>query len=85
MPETEKISIIKIGLTEKGIKLLETIMQTAQKCETTEGMFSTLNNRFQSIRQSNENAEDWMDRLRIATLECNYKDLDRQLKEQFIH
>ena len=26
-----------------------------------------------------------MGRLRIATAECNYKKIDRQLKEQFIH
>ena len=26
-----------------------------------------------------------MGRLRLATVECNYKEIDRQLKEQFIH
>ena len=26
-----------------------------------------------------------MGRLRIAVAECNYKEIDRQLKEQFIH
>ena len=26
-----------------------------------------------------------MGRLRIAAIECNYKEVDRQLKEQFIH
>ena len=26
-----------------------------------------------------------MGRLRIAAIECNYKETDRQLKEQFIH
>ena len=26
-----------------------------------------------------------MGRLRIAAAECNYKEIDRQLKEQFIH
>ena len=26
-----------------------------------------------------------MSRLRIAAIECNYKEIDRQLKEQFIH
>ena len=26
-----------------------------------------------------------MGRLRISVTECNYKDIDRQLKEQFIH
>ena len=32
-----------------------------------------------------ENAEAWMGRLRVAASECNYKECDRQLKEQFIH
>ena len=26
-----------------------------------------------------------MGRLRLAAVECNYKEIDRQLKEQFIH
>ena len=34
-------------------------------------------------RQTNENAEEWMGRHRLADVECNYK--DRHLKEQFIH
>ena len=29
--------------------------------------------------------EEWMGKLRIATTECNYKEIDRQLKEQFVH
>ena len=31
-------------------------------------------------RQSGENAVEWMQRLRIKAVECNYKELDRQLK-----
>ena len=26
-----------------------------------------------------------MGRLRLAALECNYKEIDRQLKQQFVH
>ena len=33
----------------------------------------------------NETAEEWMSRLQLTAVECNYKDIDRQLKEQFIH
>ena len=29
--------------------------------------------------------EEQMGRLRLAAIECNYKETDRQLKEQFIH
>ena len=36
-------------------------------------------------RQDAENVEDWKGRLRISAIECNYQELDRQLKEQFIH
>ena len=28
----------------------------------------------------NENVDEWMGRLRLATVECNYKEIDRQLK-----
>ena len=33
----------------------------------------------------NENAEEWMGRLRLAAVECKYREIDRQLKGQFIH
>ena len=36
-------------------------------------------------RQNGENAEEWMGRLWLSAIECNYKELSRQLKEQFIH
>ena len=35
-------------------------------------------------RQSVENAGEWMGWLRITAIDCNYKEIDRQLKEQFI-
>ena len=36
-------------------------------------------------RLENESADEWMGRLHVVVAECNYRDLDRQLKEQFIH
>ena len=36
-------------------------------------------------RQNGENAKEWMGRLWASAIECNSKELDRQLKEQFIH
>ena len=36
-------------------------------------------------RQTNKNPEEWVGRLQLAAVECNYKEIDRQLKEQFIH
>ena len=32
-----------------------------------------------------ESAEEWMGRLCVAVAECNYREVDQQLKEQFIH
>ena len=37
------------------------------------------------VRQHNKSAEEWIDGLRTATMEHNYKEVDRQLKEQLIH
>ena len=33
----------------------------------------------------NENAKQWMGRLRLAVAQCNYKEIYIQVKEQFIH
>ena len=33
----------------------------------------------------NKNVEKWMGMLCMAVVECNYKEIDRQLKQQFIH
>ena len=70
-----------------------------ERCNTIESLFTTLNNnsnhnimkpikslQFPKLgRHKNENAEEWMGRLRLAAVECNYMEIDRQLKEQFIH
>ena len=36
-------------------------------------------------RFKGERAEEWMGRLHVAAAECNYRQVDQQLKEQFIH
>ena len=36
-------------------------------------------------RFKGKSAEEWMGRLHVAVAECNYKEIDWQLKEQFIH
>ena len=70
-----------------------------EKCETSEGLFKTLNDKFKPrynetikslhspklSKQANESKEAWMGKLRKATTECNYKEINRQLKEEFIH
>ena len=34
---------------------------------------------------SNESVKEWMGRLRTSVVECQYTEVDRQLKEQLIH
>ena len=36
-------------------------------------------------RFKGKSAEEWMGRLHVAVAECNYREVDQQLKEQFIH
>ena len=96
MSDEEKIAIIKKWLNRKGLQLLETVTQAGQeKCETKECVVHSIqpqyNKTIKSLkfhklaRHSNENAEEWMDRLRIATTECNYKEMDRQLKQNNLY
>ena len=70
-----------------------------ETCNTLEGMFETLTNKFRPqyietikslqfrrlYRYDNENVEEWMGRLCIAAVECTHQEVNRQLKEQFIH
>ena len=69
------------------------------RCNTLEGLFKILTNKFRPqlkkkitslwfhklTRQNEENAEEWIGRLQISGIESNYKELNRQLKEQYIH
>ena len=36
-------------------------------------------------RVEGKSADEWMGRLHVVAAECNYRELDRQLVEQFIH
>ena len=37
------------------------------------------------VLYDDENVEEWMGRLHMTVVECNYQEVDRQLKEQSIH
>ena len=39
---------------------------------------------FANYQVEGENVEEWMGRLCVVAVECKYRELDRQLKEQFI-
>ena len=70
-----------------------------EACTTLDGQFDTLATKLklqyketiksQQFRKlvwlESENIEEWMGRLCVAAVECNYREVDRQLKEQFIH
>ena len=64
-------------------------------CNEEEGLFEMLNSKFRPqyngtikslqfcklVSQHNESPEEWKGMLRIAGIECNYKEVDRHLKE----
>ena len=68
-------------------------------CGTLQGLIDTLAEKFRPqynktikslqfrklCRYEGRNAEEWMGRLHVVAAECNYKEIDHQLKEQFIH
>ena len=72
-----------------------------EACSTLEGLFNMLATTFKLQLQYNEavkslqfrklyrlenkSADEWMGRLHVVVAECNYRELDWQLKEQFIH
>ena len=99
-PQTDKLAVLKNWLERKGPQHLETLMTVEWKmCNTLEGLFEALLNKFKAqynetikslqfrklFQCDEENVEEWMGRLCLAAVECNYQEVDRQLKEQFIH
>ena len=70
-----------------------------EMCKTLEGLIETLSNKFklqynETIKSlqfrklyqyDDKNVEMWMGGLHVAAVECNYQEVDGQLKEQFIH
>ena len=100
MPEAEKLAVVKNWLGRKGHHYLETLTaEERETCNMLEGLFDILATKFkpqynETIKSlqfrklywfENESVEEWMGRLCMAVVECNYQEVDRQLKEQFIH
>ena len=96
----EKIAMVKNWLGKKGLHYLESLMEgEKQACDTLQGLMDTLAEKFRPqynkmikslqfrklCRSVGENAEEWMGRLCVAVVECNYKAIDYQLNEQFMH
>ena len=98
--EQDKITMVKNWLGRKGLHYLESLTEAEKHAgNTLQGLFDTLATKFKPqfnetikplqfrklYRLEGESTEEWMGRLHIAVVECNYKEVDRQLKEQFIH
>ena len=98
--EADKLATVKNSLGRKGLYYIETLMENEKEaCSTLEGLVNMLAAKFKPqynetvnslqfrnlYRLENESADEWMGRLQVAVAECNYRELDRQLKEQFIH
>ena len=92
--------MVKNWLGRKGLHYLESLTEgEKQWCGTLQGLIDTLAGKFRPqynetiksqqfrklCRSEDENADEWMGRLRVVAVECNYKEIDHQLKEQFIH
>ena len=99
-PQTDKLAEVKNWIGRKGLQCLETLMTAEKETNNTlEGLFETLSNTFKPqynetikslqfrklYRYNDKNVEEWMGRLHVAAVECNYQEADRQLKKQFIH
>ena len=98
--QAEQLAMVKFWLGRKGLQFLETLTNVAKMtCCTLGGLYNMLtsklrpqfNETFKSMqfrkfhRNDGENVEEWMERLRVTPIVCNYQEVDRQLKEQFIH
>ena len=98
--ETDKIAMVKNWLGRKGLHYIESSTESKEEAYSTlEGLFNTLAAKFRPqynetikslqfrklCRIEGDSADEWMGRLQMAVAECNYRELDRQLKEQFIH
>ena len=98
--ESDKIAMVKNWLGSKGLHYIESLTENEKEaCNTLEGLVNTLAAKFKLLynetvkslqfrklyRLENESEDEWMGRLHMAAAECNYRELDRQLKEQFIH
>ena len=99
-PQADKLVLVKNWLGSKGLQYLETLTAAEKEtCNTLEGLFETLSDKFKPqynemmklllfrklYCHDDENVDEWMGKLHVAAVECNYQEVDRQLKEQFIH
>ena len=95
----EKIAMVKNWLGRKGLHYIESLTEVEkQACGTLPRADRHPSQKFrpqynetikslqfrQLCRHEGENTEEWMGRLQVVVAECNYKELDCKLREQFI-
>ena len=95
--ETDKIPMVKNWLGRKGLHYIESLMESEKEaCSTLEGLFNMLATKFRPqynetikslqfrklCRIEGESADEWMGRLCVAAAKCNYRELDRQLRNK---
>ena len=98
--EIDKIVMVKDWLGRKGLHYIESLTEgETETCSVLEGLFDTLATKFKPqynkmikllqfrklYRFEGEGIDEWMGRLCVVVVECNYREIDRQLKGQFIH
>ena len=91
---------VKNFLAKQGLQLLVSFTQAQQEvCNTEKDHFEMLNNKFKPQynetvkswkfgklpRQANQNVQECICTIRAVTIECNYKELDKKLNDQFIN
>ena len=87
-------------LGRKGPHYIENLTEGENEaCSTLEGLFDMLATKFRPqynetikslqfrklYRFEGESIDEWMGRLHVVAAKCNYREIDRQLKEHFIH
>ena len=98
--EQDKIAMVKNWLGREGLHYIKSLTAGEKEaCNTLQGLFDALAANFrlqfnETIKSlhfmklyifTGESAEEWMGRLQVAVVECNCREIDQQLKEQFIH
>ena len=100
LSEEEKFPVIKNWFGWEDLQLIQTFTQDEKgKCRTAKDLFTVLWSKFKLPynrivillqyhklhRKSIWSTQEWMGRLRNKTKECQHKDYDRSLTEQFIN
>ena len=96
--EEEEVPIIKNWLGREGLRFIQTFTNNwKETCKTVKELFSPFSEKFKlhcidttsSLQyctlQSHGSVQEWMGRLHVKVMDCEYKEYDRRLKEQFIN